>query len=171
MSKIKIAVSSCLLGELVRFDGGHKLDRNIIDNMGVYFEFIPVCPEVGCGLSVPREAMRLEGDPAAPRLMTCHTRIDRTGQMQTFCSDKMKELESENICGVIFKERSPSCGFMDVPLHGGSAPEQFVSGLFANAFVRSFPLMPVEEAERLSNPDVCNKFIESIILYHGKNNA
>ena len=87
---IKIGVSSCLLGELVRYDGGHKHDRYITDILGNYFSFVPVCPEVGCGLPIPREAMRLEGDPANPRLMTGRSRIDLTEQMLAFCTPQQK---------------------------------------------------------------------------------
>src|SRR5512147_2431146 len=92
-SPIKIGVSSCLLGEKVRYDGGHKHDRYITDVLGNFFTFVPVCPEVGCGMPVPREAMRLEGDPAAPRLVTGKTRQDKTGQMLEFCRTRVRELE------------------------------------------------------------------------------
>src|SRR5512133_670591 len=95
---ITIGVSACLLGEHVRYDGGHKHDRYITDVLGRYFSFVPVCPEVGCGLPIPRESMRLEGDPASPRLMTGKSRVDLTGQMSAFCEKKVKELESEHLC-------------------------------------------------------------------------
>ena len=162
---IKIGVSACLLGEHVRYDGGHKHDRYIINALGENFKLVPACPEVGCGLPTPREMMRLEGDPTAPRLMTCHTRIDRTGQMLGFCQAKVRALENENISGFIFKERSPSCGLTSVPLHGSGTSGLFTVGLFANAVVRSFQSMPVEEAERLKNPLVLENFIESVFQY------
>ena len=162
---ILIGVSACLLGEHVRYDGVHKHDRNITDTLGTYFTFVPVCPEAGCGLPTPREAMRLEGDPAAPRLVTCQTRIDMTGQLLAYCSAKIKELVSMDLCGFIFKERSPSCALTPVPLYGSGSSELFAVGLFANEIVRSFPLMPLEEAERLHNPQIRKNFIERVFLY------
>jgi len=162
---IAIGVSACLLGEHVRYDGGHKHDRYITDTLGAYFSFVPVCPEVGCGLPTPREAMRLEGDPADPRLMTIQTRIDRTAQMMAYCSAKMEELESMELCGFIFKERSPSCGLTSVPLYGSGSSAMFAAGLFAKGIAVSFPLMPLEEAERLNNPRIRNTFIERVYLY------
>lgn len=164
---ITIGVSACLLGERVRYDGGHKHDRYITDTLGAYFTFVPVCPEVGCGLPVPREAMRLEGDPLSPRLMTRQTRIDRTEQMLAYCAGKVGELESKELCGFIFKERSPSCGLTAVPLHGSGTSEMFTTGMFANEVARRFPSMPLEEAERLDNPIIRKSFIERVFVYRG----
>ena len=114
---IKLGVSSCLLGEHVRYDGGHKHDRYITDTLGCYFSFVPVCTEVGCGMPVPREAMRLEGDPASPRLVTSRTRIDKTEQMLAFCRTRVRELETEDLCGFIFKKGSPSSGLYRVKVY------------------------------------------------------
>ncbi len=83
--KIKIGISRCLLGDKVRYDGGHRWDRFITDTLGNYVEFVPVCPEVECGLRVPREAMHLIGDPQNPRLVTIHTKIDHTDRMKDLC--------------------------------------------------------------------------------------
>lgn len=168
---IKVGVSACLLGGYVRYDGGHKYDSNITDNLGEYFTFVPVCPEVGCGMSVPREVMRLEGDPAAPRLMTCHTRKDKSEQMRLYCSAKIKELENMNLGGFVFKERSPSCGLTSVPIHGSSSSELYTVGLFANMVASCFQLMPMEEAERLKNPLVLENFVERIFQYRRDKNA
>lgn len=164
-SPIAIGVSACLLGAHVRYDGKHKHESSITETLGEYFCFVPVCPEVGCGLPTPREAMRLEGDPTAPRLLTCLTRVDRTGQMLAYCSAKMEELERKDLCGFIFKERSPSCGLTSVPLCCSDTAAMFVAGLFANEVARCFPLMPLEEAERLNNPLLRNNFIERVLLY------
>jgi uncharacterized protein YbbK (DUF523 family) len=82
--KIRLGISSCLLGNLVRYDGGHKHDRFITGTLGAYVEYVPVCPEVECGMPVPREALRLVGDPAEPRLVTVHTGKDFTGQMKAW---------------------------------------------------------------------------------------
>jgi uncharacterized protein YbbK (DUF523 family) len=162
---IKIGVSACIVGEHVRYDGRDKLNSVITDAFGEHFTLVPVCPEVGCGLSTPREAMRLEGDPVAPRLMTIRTRIDMTGQMLSFCAEKIDELEKNELCGFIFKERSPSCGLTTVPLFGCDASELSGIGLFAKEVGRRFPMMPVEEAERLNNSRIRKNFIESIFLY------
>lgn len=156
---ITIGVSACLLGESVRYDGGHKHDRCITDIVGAYFNFVPVCPEAGCGLSIPREMMRLEGNPATPRLMTIQSRVDRTERMRVYCAAKVGELMDKDICGFIFKERSPSCGLTMVSLHGGGASELFTVGLFAHEVVRCFPLMPMEEAERLHDQRIRKNFV------------
>jgi uncharacterized protein YbbK (DUF523 family) len=105
-----IGISACLLGQAVRYDGGHKLDSLVIETLGRYFEFVAVCPEIGCGMTVPREPMRLEGDPASPRLITTKSRIDKTDQMERWTQACIEELENKNIAGFIFKSKSPSCG-------------------------------------------------------------
>lgn len=165
MVPIKIGVSACLLGEMVRYDGGHKHDRYITDTLGRFFNFVPVCPEVGCGLSTPREAMRLEGDPASPRLMTRQTRVDRTEQMLNYCTVKIRELENEDLCGFIFKKDSPSSGLFRVKVYNNGQALKNGSGLFAAAVVRHFPLLPVEEEGRLNDPDLRENFIERVFGY------
>jgi uncharacterized protein YbgA (DUF1722 family)/uncharacterized protein YbbK (DUF523 family) len=162
-SPIRVGVSSCLLGEHVRYDGGHKHDHYITDTLGRFFGFLPVCPEVGCGLPVPREAMRLEGDPDHPRLMTRQSRIDKTDQMLAFCSGKVRELESADLCGFIFKKDSPSSGLFRVKVYGTSGmPVKNGSGLFAAAVARHFPLLPMEEEGRLNDPYIRENFIERV---------
>jgi uncharacterized protein YbgA (DUF1722 family)/uncharacterized protein YbbK (DUF523 family) len=161
-SPIAVGVSSCLLGEKVRYDGGHKHDHYITDTLGRFFRFVPVCPEVGCGMPVPREAMHLEGDPADPRLVTVKTRLDKTAQMLSFCSSKVRELEREELCGFIFKKGSPSSGLFRVKVYGDGMPARSGSGLFAAAVVRHFPLLPVEEEGRLNDPCIRENFIERI---------
>lgn len=162
---IKVGVSACLLGEKVRFDGGHKHDHYITDTLGPYFTFVPVCPEVGCGLPVPREAMRLEGDPAAPRLMTGKSRVDLTAQMQTFCAHQVKELEAEDLCGFIFKKNSPSSGLFRVKVYNNGMAAKSGRGLFADAVARHFPLLPLEEEGRLNDPPLRENFIERVFSY------
>ncbi len=159
---ITIGVSSCLLGEPVRYDGGHKLDRYITDTLGGFFRFVPVCPEVGCGMPVPREAMRLQGDPAAPRLVTINSRIDKTEQMLAFCRQKVRELEAEDLCGFIFKKNSPSSGLFRVKVHNRGMPVRSGRGLFAAAVVEHFPRLPVEEEGRLADPLIRENFIERV---------
>lgn len=162
---IAIGVSSCLLGEKVRYDGGHKHDRYITDTLGRFFRFVAVCPEVGCGLSIPREAMRLEGDPSAPRLVTNRTGIDLTERMLDFCRNKVVELEQEDLCGFIFKKDSPSSGLYRVKVYGGGVPARNGRGLFADALVKHFPLLPVEEEGRLYDMNLREIFIERVFAF------
>ena len=161
--KIRIGVSACLLGQLVRFDGGHKHDRYLTDTLGEYLDFVPVCPEVESGFSIPRETLRLVGDPKAPRLITSRTNIDYTDHMLGWAEKRVRELEAENLCGFIFKSDSPSSGLMRVKVYNpkGMAEKKGV-GLFAQAFTRHFPLLPVEEEGRLNDPVLRETFIEQI---------
>jgi uncharacterized protein YbbK (DUF523 family) len=166
MPPITIGVSACLLGEQVRYDGGHKHDRYITDTLGSFFNLLPVCPEVGCGMGTPREAMRLEGNPANPRLMTRQSRIDKTDQMLAYCESKVRELEGENLCGFVFKKDSPSSGLFRVKVYGeDGVPVMVGRGFFADAFVRHFPLLPVAEDEYLSDPANSEEFITRVLRY------
>ena len=94
--KIKLGISACLLGEKVRYDGGHELDRFLTGTLGKYVDFVPVCPEVECGLGVPREAMRLVGDPRDPRLVTVHSGVDHTERMLAWARRRVAELAKKN---------------------------------------------------------------------------
>lgn len=162
-ASIKIGISSCLMGSNVRYDGGHKLDRYIRDTLGRYFEFVPVCPEFECGLTIPREPMRLVGDPAAPRLITIRTGIDHTERMLAWSRERVRALEHENLCGFIFKKDSPSSGMTRVKVYNHDGrPERKGSGLFASAFMTHFPLLPVEDEGRLHDPKIRENFIERI---------
>jgi uncharacterized protein YbgA (DUF1722 family)/uncharacterized protein YbbK (DUF523 family) len=163
---IKVGVSACLLGEKVRYDGGHKHDRYITDTLGRFFTFVPVCPEVESGMTIPREAMRLEGDPASPRLMTRVSRIDKTEQMLTFCRSKLPELQKADLCGFIFKKDSPSSGLFRVKVYDAKGmPQKSGSGLFAAAVAKQFPLLPLEEEGRLYDAGLRENFIERVFSY------
>lgn len=163
LTPIKIGISSCLLGNNVRYDGGHSHDRFLTQSLGLFVEYVPVCPEVECGMPVPREAIRLEGDPENPRLVTRKTRIDKTEQMQSWIGGRLDALEKENLCGFIFKSKSPSSGLYRIKVYGedGKMRENGV-GLFARAFTERFPRIPVEEDGRLHDPMLREQFIESI---------
>jgi uncharacterized protein YbgA (DUF1722 family)/uncharacterized protein YbbK (DUF523 family) len=164
--KIRLGISSCLLGNNVRYDGGHKHDRYITDTLGQWFDFLPVCPEVESGLPVPREAMRLVGDPAAPRLMTIKSRIDHTGRMVSWAKRKLQELEREDLCGFIFKSRSPSSGIGGVKVYTEvGMPARRGAGVFGGMFVQHFPLIPAEDDGRLVNPVLRENFIERVFVY------
>ena len=161
--RIKIGISSCLLGNNVRYNGGHKLDRYIRDTLGQYFDFVPVCPEVECGLSIPRESMRLVGDPQAPRLVTSRTGIEHTRRMNDWSASKIKTLESESLCAFIFKKDSPSSGMQRVKVYNDKGmPHRNGIGLFARAFMDHFPRIPVEDEGRLHDPILRENFIERI---------
>jgi len=160
---IRLGISQCLLGDRVRYDGQHKRDPFLVDTLGAFVEYVPVCPEVECGLPVPREAMRLVGDPAAPRLMTTRSNQDMTERMTSYARRRVKELEKENLHGFIFKAKSPSSGMERVKVYhekGGIIGS--ASGLFAQAFMEHFPLLPVEEEGRLHDAGLRENFIERI---------
>ncbi|PKN66012.1 MAG: DUF1722 domain-containing protein [Deltaproteobacteria bacterium HGW-Deltaproteobacteria-15] len=163
MEKIRLGISACLLGQNVRYDGGHKLDRYLTETLGKYVEYVPVCPEVECGLGVPREAMRLVGDSESPRLVTVKTKQDLTERMMTWAGKRVKELEKEGLCGFVFKRGSPSSGMERVKVYNerGMA-EKKGRGMFAGAFMDHFPLIPVEEEGRLHDPKLRENFIERI---------
>jgi len=116
-TRIKLGISACLFGEQVRYDGGHSLDRFLTDTLGKYVEYVPVCPEVECGLGVPRESMRLVGDPGAPRLMTTRTGRDYTERMLKWARKRVAEFEHRNLCGIIFKSNSPGSGMKRVKIY------------------------------------------------------
>ena len=161
--KIRLGISTCLLGEKVRYDGGHKLDRFLTDTLGQYVEYVPVCPEYECGLPVPREAMHLEGDPENPRLMTVKTKQDKTDRMLRWARRRVVELEKENLSGYIFKSKSPSSGMERVKVYNekGVVSKNGV-GMFARVFMEHFPLLPVEEEGRLHDPVIRENFIERV---------
>ncbi len=166
MEKIKLGVSACLLGEPVRYDGGHKLDRFVRDVLGRFVEYVPVCPEVECGLAVPRESMHLDGDPNSPRLVTSHTGIDHTERMLEWAGRRVIELERENLCGFIFKANSPSSGMERIRVYKNNRlATKTGTGIFARAFMDRFPLLPVEDEGRLNDPAIRENFIERIFVF------
>jgi uncharacterized protein YbgA (DUF1722 family)/uncharacterized protein YbbK (DUF523 family) len=163
LTKIKLGISSCLLGEKVRYDGGHKLDRFITETLGQLVEFVPVCPEVECGLGVPREAMHLVAAPGSPRLVTFRTQTDHTERLLAWAQKRLVELEQEDLCGFIFKSGSPSSGMERVKIYSGKGePARTGVGLFAREFMRHFPLLPVEDEGRLHDPALRENFLERL---------
>jgi uncharacterized protein YbgA (DUF1722 family)/uncharacterized protein YbbK (DUF523 family) len=163
MEKIRLGISTCLLGENVRYDGGHKLDRFLTDTLGQYVEYVPVCPEVECGLCIPRESMHLEGDPESPRLVTLRTKQDMTEQMVRWAEKRVVELEKEGLCGFIFKSDSPSSGMERVRVYNEKGmPVKKGVGMFARIFMEHFPLLPVEDEGRLHDPKLRDNFVERI---------
>lgn len=164
---IRLGVSRCLLGERVRYDDGHKHDPYVTEVLGQYVDtWVPVCPEVECGLPIPRESMRLVGDPAAPRLVMPRSGTDQTERMLAWTSEKLDDLVTQELNGFIFKKDSPSSGAYRVRVydHNG-VPKREGSGLFAGAFMQRFPHLPVEEEGRLHDLPLRENFIERIFAH------
>ena len=160
--RIKLGISACLLGEKVRYDGGHKLDRYLKDTLGRLVDYIPVCPEAEGGFGIPREPMQLLGSPASPRLVTINTHIDHTERMLAWSRKKLDELEREVVDGFIFKSRSPSCGVGTVDVYGVDGVSKTGSGIFAAAFMKRFPMTPVADEDTLHDPKHLEDFIERV---------
>jgi uncharacterized protein YbgA (DUF1722 family)/uncharacterized protein YbbK (DUF523 family) len=165
-SPLRLGISRCLLGDEVRFDGGHKQDRFLTDVLGRYVEWVPVCPEVEAGLGTPREAMRLVGSPHCPRLMTITSKHDHTEAMETMVEGRLDSLNKLDLSGFVFKRGSPSCGLEQVRVYTiQGMPSQSGVGIFAKAFTEQFPLIPVEEEGRLCDPSLRENFIERVFCY------
>ncbi len=166
LSVPKLGISTCLLGYNVRYDGGHKLDRFIRDTLGKYVQFVPVCPEVECGMSIPRESLRLVGDPQDPSLVTIKSKKDYTPKMQAWGKQRLQGLEMEELSGYIFKSKSPSSGMQRIKVYnekGNPVPKGV--GIWARMFMEHFPLLPVEDDGRLNDPILRENFITRIFVY------
>jgi uncharacterized protein YbgA (DUF1722 family)/uncharacterized protein YbbK (DUF523 family) len=160
---IKIGVSACLLGQEVRWNGGHARSPYITDTLGRFFTFVPVCPEVEAGFPVPRETFRLVGDPDHPRLLTTKTGVDHTDRMNEWSFNRVMALEAEGLCGFIFKKDSPNSGMERVKVYGEKGvPVKKGVGIFARHFMAHFPRLPVEDEGRLNDPEIRENFIERI---------
>jgi uncharacterized protein YbgA (DUF1722 family)/uncharacterized protein YbbK (DUF523 family) len=163
---LRLGISRCLLGDEVRFDGGHKRDNFLTDVLGPYVEWVPVCPEVEAGLGTPREAMRLVGDPAHPRLLTIKSGRDHTRALEKMTTGRLAELGNLDLSGYVFKRGSPSCGVERVRVYTEQAmPSHNGVGIFARAFIEHFPLIPVEEEGRLCDAPLRENFIERVFCY------
>ncbi|TKS58687.1 MAG: hypothetical protein EWM73_03439 [Nitrospira sp.] len=163
---LRLGISRCLLGEEVRFDGGHKRDNFLTDVLGRYVEWVSVCPEVEAGLGTPREAMRLVGDSHHPRLVTIKSGTDHTRAVERIIANRIREFEELDLSGYILKKGSPSCGMERVRIYNKHGmPSRNGVGLFARAFIEQFPLLPVEEEGRLCDPTLRENFIERVFCY------
>jgi uncharacterized protein YbbK (DUF523 family) len=168
MKKLKLGVSSCLLGESVRYNGEHKRDSTVIDLLGQQFEAVPVCPEVELGMGVPREPVRLvANDASSERMVGSESGKDWTQAMVDFNSIRLEALRQQNLSGFIFKSRSPSCGPGNVPLHHEQEKSSTV-GLFAHALMQYFPSLPVIDEEALQDEIVRQDFVARVIQYGEK---
>jgi uncharacterized protein YbgA (DUF1722 family)/uncharacterized protein YbbK (DUF523 family) len=159
---LRLGVSSCLLGNEVRYNGGHVLDRYLVGTLGRFVQWTPVCPEVEMGLPVPRETLRLVGDPAAPQSGT-----DYTEQMETWAWQRAEELDSIKLHGFVFKKNSPSSGLFRVRVYDNDGTVQRAgTGIFPRVITKRFPLLPVEEEGRLHDMGLRENFIERIFAYY-----
>lgn len=164
---LRLGISRCLLGENVRYDGGHKLDRFLVNTLGRYVEWVPVCPEVECGLPVPREAMRLVGAPDAPRLVTVRSGIDHTERMRAWAAKRVDRLCQEGLHGFVFKKDSPSSGRFRVKVYDeNGVPKREGVGMFAAEVAGRFPLLPTEEEGRLHDMHLRENFIDRVFSYY-----
>jgi uncharacterized protein YbgA (DUF1722 family)/uncharacterized protein YbbK (DUF523 family) len=165
--KPRIGISACLLGQKVRYDGGDKRDRFLMETFGVHVEWVPVCPEAEVGMGVPREPIRLVGDPADTRLIAERSGKDWTGAMHRFASERVRALKELELSGYIFKKDSPSCGMERVRVYNRDGiPNRSGRGLFASTIMSELPLLPAEEEGRLNDPILRENFVERIFAYH-----
>jgi uncharacterized protein YbgA (DUF1722 family)/uncharacterized protein YbbK (DUF523 family) len=163
----RLGISACLLGQKVRYDGGHKQDHFLTETFGRFVEWVAVCPEFEIGMGVPREAVRLVGAPESPKLIAERSGKDWTGAMQRFAEVRTRELAELKLSGYVFKKNSPSCGVERVRVYGSkNMPVRRGRGLFAAALMAKTPLLPVEEEGRLNDPGLRENFIERVFAYH-----
>jgi uncharacterized protein YbgA (DUF1722 family)/uncharacterized protein YbbK (DUF523 family) len=164
--RVAVGISSCLLGEAVRFDGGHKRNSYITETLSRYFDFVPVCPEVGIGLGTPRKALRLVGCAEQPRAMVNGSpHSDVTDALTEYGARMATDLA--HLRGYIFKKASPSCGMERVRVYDrNNVPKKAAIGIYAHALMRALPLLPVEEEGRLTDPLLREQFIERVYVYH-----
>ncbi|HET8539869.1 MAG TPA: DUF523 and DUF1722 domain-containing protein [Anaeromyxobacter sp.] len=166
-TRLRLGVSSCLLGREVRYDGQHRRDAFVVEVLGAFVEWVPVCPELELGMGVPREPIRLVGTAAAPRLVAERSGKDHTAAMLRFAAARVRELEALGLHGYVTKKDSPSCGMVRVRVHGarGGPPRRDGVGMFARVLVDRIPLLPIEEEGRLSDPALRESFVERIFAY------
>lgn len=163
---IRIGISTCLLGKKVRFDGGHKRDRYLLEILGPHVRFVPVCPEVEMGLGTPREAIRLVQAKDGPELVGVRSGTDHTRAMNKYSRRTMPRLEKHDLCGYILKKGSPSCGMERVKVYTeGGMPSKSGRGVYTGVLIERFPLLPVEEEGRLNDARLRENFLERVFAY------
>ncbi|TLX61802.1 hypothetical protein DN820_19505 [Stutzerimonas nosocomialis] len=164
--RIRIGISACLLGNPVRYNGGHKESRLCSQTLAEHFDFVPVCPEVAIGLGTPREPIRLVGDPADPRAVgTVDRARDVTDALAAHGRRTARELG--DICGYILMQKSPSCGMERVKVHrhDGHPSGGGGTGIFARELLEARPDLPVEEEGRLNDPVLRENFLTRVFAY------
>ena len=164
--KPKIAISACLLGAEVRFNGGHKESRLCSQALSEHFDFVPLCPEVAIGLGIPRQPIRLVGDSAKPQAVgSVDSTLDVTHALHDYGASMAAT--HTDICGYIFMQKSPSCGLERVKVYqdGGRPAELSGRGIYANAFCAAHPDLPAEEDGRLNDPVLRENFLTRVYAY------
>ena len=172
---IRIGISSCLLGQKVRFDGGHKRDSFLTDTLGRYVEWVPVCPEVEVGMGTPRETVHLvrdvprssrTGEGVPVRMVAPGSGVDWTDRMVAYAQARVAKLAALDLSGYVLKKDSPSCGMERVKVHApGAMPERSGTGLYAAALRARMPTLPIEEEGRLCEPRLRENFVERVFAY------
>lgn len=163
---IRLGVSSCLLGNEVRFDGGHKRDRFVTDLLGRFVEWMPVCPEVEVGMGAPRPALRLVGDEDGVRMLEIASGRDHTHAMERYSARRVRALRGLELCGYVLKKDSPSCGVTRVKVYRSKGtPTRQGRGLYASVLMDAYPNLPVEDEGRLNDSKLRENFIERVFAY------
>lgn len=165
MNRPRIGISSCLLGDEVRFDGGHKRDTFLTQVLDPYVEWVRVCPEVEVGMGVPRETLRLVRVNGDTRMITTRTGVDHTDGMRAWAEKRTKDLAGMHLRGYVLKKDSPSCGMERVKVYGDSGAARVGVGTYAEVLKRRFPSLPIEEEGRLTDPILRENFIERVFAY------
>lgn len=166
---LRLGISSCLLGQKVRFDGQHKRDRFLVEELGPFVAWVPVCPEVEAGFGIPRDTLRLVSSAQGPRMIVQKTGEDVSLRMNRFSARRVAALDKLDLCGYVLKSKSPSCGMERLKVYASNAPGAMAKpegvGLFAAALLAAYPNLPVEEEGRLCDPTLRENFIERLFAY------
>lgn len=162
---IRIGVSSCVIGEEVRWNGGHSRQRYLTDMLGPFVEYVPVCPEVEVGMGVPRPTVRLVREGDDTRMIEPKNGVDWTSSMRRLSLKRSSELADEGLHGFVLKKDSPTCGVFRVRIYTDSGVERNGRGIFADALMRRMPHLPVEEEGRLNDAKIRENFVERIFAY------
>jgi uncharacterized protein YbgA (DUF1722 family)/uncharacterized protein YbbK (DUF523 family) len=165
-TKVPVGISSCLLGDKVRFDGGHKRDAYIVGTLAQYFDFRPFCPEMAIGLGTPRPTMHLiKQDNEVRCVVIKDPEHDVTDRLRAYA----QQLNHSDLCGYIVKKDSPSCGMERVKVFAGEIPNRNGAGIYTQTLMRNYPLLPVEEEGRLGDAGLRENFIQRVyVLYRWK---
>ena len=162
LATLRLGVSSCLLGQQVRYDGGHCRDRFLTQALGAYVEWVPVCPEVELGMGVPRPTIHLAESERGRRLVEPNSGQDHTSAMEAWAQAKLRALRSADLDGYVLKSKSPTCGMERVRVHGEHGSQKNGVGVFAKALMHAWPELPVEEEGRLNDPRLRESFVERV---------
>jgi uncharacterized protein YbbK (DUF523 family) len=166
----RIGISRCLLGDEVRYDGGHRRDAWLVETLGALVDWVPVCPEVETGMGTPREPIHLvaapEGLPSGShqvRLLGVSSGRDWTSAFGQWAATRVRDLAAAELSGFVLKAGSPSCGIDHVPIAGVAAEGR---GLFAQALLDACPDLPIEDERRLVDPAIREAFLARVFARH-----